>query len=230
MAPAASRPPPTLQAAPELSGLRGAGKMRNGKVKMGLMAAVGAAMLWLCLAVPALAGPLEDGAAAYERKDYATALRLWRPLAGQGHARAQFHLGGMYDIGQGVPQDDAQAVAWYRKAADQGLAETQFNLGTMYAKGEGVPQDYAQAVAWYRKTADQGHADAQNNLGFMYGAGQGVPQDFVQAYLWSNLAAAALPDGDDRKRAVNGRDMVAARMTPAQLAEAQRLAREWKPE
>jgi hypothetical protein len=193
MAPAAARPP-TLQAAPELSGLRGAGKMRNGKVKMGLMAAVGAAMLWLCLAVPALAGPLEDGAAAYERKDYATALRLWRPLAGQGHARAQFHLGGMYDIGQGVPQDDAQAVAWYRK------------------------------------TADQGHADAQNNLGFMYGAGQGVPQDFVQAYLWSNLAAAALPDGDDRKRAVNGRDMVAARMTPAQLAEAQRLAREWKPE
>lgn len=187
-------PPPTLQAAPELSGLRGAGKMRNGKVKMGLMAAVGAAMLWLCLAVPALAGPLEDGAAAYERKDYATALRLWRPLAGQGHARAQFHLGGMYDIGQGVPQDDAQAVAWYRK------------------------------------TVDQGHADAQNNLGFMYGAGQGVPQDFVQAYLWSNLAAAALPDGDDRKRAVNGRDMVAARMTPAQLAEAQRLAREWKPE
>ena len=84
--------------------------MRNGKVKMGLMAAVGVAMLWLCLAVPALAGPLEDGAAAYERKDYATALQLWRALADQGDATAQFLLGGMYGEGEGVPQDDAQAV------------------------------------------------------------------------------------------------------------------------
>ena len=81
--------------------------------------------------------------AAYESKDYATALKLWRPLAEQGDAQAQYNLGIMYDNGQGVPQDDAEAVKWYRKAAEQGIAKAQYNLGVMYANGRGVPQDYA---------------------------------------------------------------------------------------
>ena len=80
---------------------------------------------------------------------------------------------------------------------------------------------------WYGKAADQGNAEAQFDLGRMYEKGQGVPQDYLYAHMWFNLAAAGFSAWD--KRAVNGRDALAAKMTPAQIAEAQRLAREWKP-
>ena len=168
------------------------------------------------------------GAAAYKRGDYATALREWRPLAEQGHAKAQYNLGNMYSKGRGVPQDNAEAVKWYRKAAEQGVVQAQNNLGNMYENGRGVPQDYAEALQWYRKAAEQEHASAQNNLGNMYKFGEGVPQDYAQAHMWFNLAASGFPRGEDRDKAVKNRDTVAKRMTPAQISEAQKLAREWK--
>ena len=161
-------------------------------------------------------------------QDYAAAVSWYRKAADQGDADAQYNLGVMYDNGQGVPQDYAAAVSWYRKAADQGDADAQYNLGVMYDNGQGVPQDYAAAVSWYRKAADQGYADAQYNLGVMYDNGQGVPQDYVQAHMWFNLAAATSRKRG-RDKAVKNRDRVAAKMTPAQIAEAQKLAREWKP-
>ena len=136
-----------------------------------------AVILALMLTGGAAAGPLEDAVAAYKRGDYATALRLWRPLAEQGNAQAQYNIGIMYESGKGVPQDYAEAVKWFRLAAEQGDADAQYNLGVMYGKGQGVPQDYAEAVKWFRLAADQGDADAQYNLGVMYGKGQGVPQD-----------------------------------------------------
>ncbi len=102
------------------------------------------------------AGPLDEGEAAYDRGDYATAVRLWRPLAEQGVVTAQNNLGVMYEKGEGVPQDYAEAVKWYRLAAEQGYAIAQFNLGFVYAEGQGVPQDYALAVKWYRLAAEQG--------------------------------------------------------------------------
>ncbi len=83
-------------------------------------------------------------------------------------AEAQFLIAGMYERGQGVPQDYAEAVKWLRKAAEQGHAKAQFNLGLMYRKGQGVPQDYAKALQWFRKAAEQGVAKAQFNLGLMY--------------------------------------------------------------
>jgi uncharacterized protein len=135
----------------------------------------------------------------------------------------------MYREGRGVPQDYAAAAAWYRKAADQGDASAQNNLGFMYHRGRGVPQDYAAAAVWYRKAADQGNASAQNDLGFMYGEGRGVPQDYVQAHMWFDIAAANLSIEQERDTAVRNRDKVAAKMTLAQIAEAQKLAREWKP-
>ncbi len=124
---------------------------------------------------------------AYNRGDYDTALKEWRPLAEQGDADAQFNLGVMYDMGLGVPQD------------------------------------YQEAVRWYRRAAEQGNAGAQNNLGFMYGNAQGVPKDYVLAHMWLSLVAAK-----GLKDAVKLRDLLEERMTPSQLAEAQRLAREWK--
>ena len=176
-----------------------------------------------------VAGPLEDGVTAIRRDDYATALRLLRPLAEQGDARAQYHLGALYDFGQGVPLDYAQAAFWYRMAAEQGDAWAQLNLGVLYDRGHGVPQDYAQAVAWYRKSAEQGDAWAQNNLGVMYENGHGVPQDYVQAHMWINLAASRETDLNRRNTWVKARDTLAAKMTREQIAEAQRRAREWKP-
>ena len=117
-------------------------------------------VLSLMLTGAAVAGPLEEGVAAYQRGDYSTAVRLWRPLAEQGDAFVQWLLGIMHDQGQGVPQDDAEAVKWYRLAAEQGDAEAQNNLGVMYAKGQGVPQDDAEAMKWYRLAAEQDLANA----------------------------------------------------------------------
>lgn len=94
----------------------------------------------------------------------------------------------------------------------------------MYDNGEGVSQDHGQAMDWYRKAADQGYADAQLNLGVMYAKGEGVPQDLARAHKWLSLAATQ-GDAD----AIKNRDAIAAKMTPAQIAEAQKLAREWKP-
>jgi TPR repeat protein len=173
---------------------------------------------------PVLAVPLEDGEAAYSRKDYATALRLFRPLAQDGNAKAQRNLGLMYEIGRGVPKDYQQAIVWYRKAADQGDAFAQFNLGLMYHNGDGVPRDYQQAMVWYRKAADQGDTDAQVNLGVMYGKGQGGHKDVQQAYFWFLLASVG-----DNAGAVKARDLTEKILTPQQQAAAQADARNWKP-
>ena len=177
--------------------------------------------------VAAIAGSLEDGLDAHDSGDYAAALRLWRPLAEQGHAQAQYNLGVVYRKGQGVLQDYAVALKWYRLAAEQGFPDAQSDLGFMYDIGQGVPQDYAEAVKWYRLAAEQGHAIAQFNLGIMYDNGQGVPQDHMLAHMWLNLAASRSPPGEDYDEAVQLRDAVAERMTPAQIAEAQKLARQW---
>ena len=109
-------------------------------------------ILFVCAAGPAVAGPFEDGVAAHDKGDYAAALRLWRPIAEQGDASAQY------------------------------------------------------------------------NLGQMYRNGQGVPQDYIQAHMWFNLATA-----QNDANAAKNRDIVAAKMAPAQIAEAQKMAREWKP-
>ena len=177
----------------------------------------------VCLIVPAWAD-YKAGEDAYGRGDYATALREWRPLAEQGNALAQYNLGVLYRKGRGVPQDDVQARQWYEKAAAQGQAKAQYNLGTLYFNGAGVPKDYPQALRWFRLAADQGEALAQTKIAIMYDDGQGVPQDIVQAHKWYNLAAT---NGD--KPAAELRDALAKQMTPAQIAEAQKLAREWKP-
>ncbi len=120
--------------------------------------------------------------------------------------------------------DYATALKEWRPLAEQGDAEAQCNLGYMYKGGKGVPQDDAEAARWYRLAAVQGLDRAQFNLGIMYATGRGVQQDYVQAYLWFSLAAA-----QGHGSAQKFRDNVLAEdMTPAQVADAERLAREWK--
>jgi|TARA_B110000908_G_scaffold24602_1_gene28222 TPR repeat protein len=145
-----------------------------------------------------------------------------RKAAEQGDAEAQSNLGRMYDGGEGVPEDDVEAMKWYRKAAEQGLAMAQYNLGGMYASGKGETRDYVEAVKWLRKAADQGHAWAQYRLGAMYDSGRGVAEDDVMAYMWWNLAAA---QGNDHSKKAKG--MLSEEMTREQIAEAQKLSREW---
>ncbi len=138
----------------------------------------------LGLTAPAWAG-FDEGVAGYDRGDYATALREWRPLAEQGHAEAQFKLANMYFNGQGVPLDIAEALEWLWKAADQGHAEAQDVSGLLLG---GL--NSAEAAKWYRKAAEQGDADAQYNLGFLYASGgRGLAQDYAEAAKWYRLAA-----------------------------------------
>jgi Sel1 repeat len=156
-------------------------------------------------------------------QDYAQAAQWYRKAALQGKSLAQYNLGVMYQQGHGVDKNDAQAIEWFRKAAAQGDAPAQYNLGVMTKKGNGIRRDPAQAMEWFRKAALQGYAHAQAALGLMYEQGQGAPRDYAQAYQWYSLAAlagdqAALADGDRLKPHMNKR----------QLADGQRLVREWQ--
>ena len=164
-------------------------------------------------------------------QNYTEAAKWYRFAAEKGHAGAQNNLGHMYSKGLGVKQNYIEAAAWYRRAAEQGSAIAQFNLGIKFQDGEGIPQNYNEAVKWYRRAAEQGYTGAQNNLGLMYEYGDGVSRNLERAYMWFNLAASrtlATKD-EERKRSVRNRDRVAALLTPAQLARAQAMAREWRP-
>ena len=120
--------------------------------------------------------------------------------------------------------DYAEALVGFRILAEKRIAYAQWGLGYVCAKGEGVPRDYAEATKWHRKCAEQEDAIAQLNLGDIYEIGQGIPQDYVLAHMWLNLAAA-----QGIEFAGEFRDLLAKKMTPAQVAKGQRLAREWKP-
>jgi len=167
------------------------------------------------------------------QQDYAEAMKWYRKAAEQGHADAMILLGFMFEVGQGGPKNYGEAIKWFRAAADQGSADAQYALGDMYEGGKGVPQDYPAAMEWFRKAADQGEAHAQYALGDMYEEGKGVPKNYVRAHMWYNLAASTYASSpyyeSERESAEKLRDLLARKMTPAQIAEAQRLAREWKP-
>jgi len=90
---------------------------------------------------------------AFDRASYATALKIWLPLAEKGDVEAQSYVGEIYEKGLGVPPDPAKAAEWYRRAADKGYARASINLGSLYERGEGVPEDPNQALSQYRRAA-----------------------------------------------------------------------------
>jgi len=96
----------------------------------------------------------------------------------------------------------------WRPLATASDIRAQYNLAVLYDRGFGVPQDYAEAAKWYRAAAERGDIAAQANLGTLYANGWGVARDNVLT---------------------RRRDDVAQRLTPEQILEAQRLAREWRP-
>jgi uncharacterized protein len=198
----------------------------------GLRHLLGALAIAGALCAPAAAGTLEDATEAYHAKAYAKAAELWRPLAENGNAAAQYSLGTLYAEGKGVEQNDATAFLWFQRAANQGDAAAQYNLGASYAEGAGVGKSDVDAAKWFRRAADQGMAFAQLNLGLLYAAGNGVPQDNVEAFKWLELAFAGLPAGGARMDVARAMTDVSAKMTRDELIEAKQRQRAWqaKPE
>ena len=160
----------------------------------------------------------------------------FRKLAQDGNQHYQYLLGRAYEGGVvGVPQEYGEAVRWYRKSAIQGNGMAQMALGMMYFDGKGVTKSHQAAFTWLKPAAEQGEPLAQVTLGTMYEAGDGVPQDFIQAHRWFSVAAALFSDtrnpsfAGPREVATMAREMLAERMTQDQIAEAQKLAKEWSP-
>lgn len=189
----------------------------------------GLGVLALSFCGQVFAGPLEDSNAAYQRGDYETAMELLLPLAEQGDLRAQVNLGRMnYN---GARPNHEEAAKWFRLAAEQGDVLAERYIGSMYANGQGVARDDREAVRWYGRAAEQGDPDAQASLAAMYSAARGTSQNFVQAHKWYTVAAARFPASERTKRAqaIRNSELLAAKMSPAQVEEAQKLAREWQP-
>lgn len=170
--------------------------------------------LTLSAGYPAWSGEYEDASAALQAKDYSTALRLFRPLAEQGHPGAQYALGLIYEEGLGVPQSFALATEWYRRTADQKLATAMTKLGEMYESGK---------------------ARADNELKDLL---QARSENLVLAHMWFNLAAAIYAaDSSPHDTITRGaasyaaakRDAIGKILPPDLLAKAQRLASEWGP-
>lgn len=138
-----------------------------------------------CWQGTAVAG-VDEGIAAYGRRQYDVAFREFQPLAEKGDAKSQFYLGRMHSFGRGTPRDELQAVFWYGKAADQGYADAQFQLGIAYSNGYGVVKDERKAAIWYSKAANQGDAIKQYLVGQFY---LYVRHDDEQALFWFGKSA-----------------------------------------
>ena len=145
------------------------------------------AMATLAMAAPPT-GDFAAGLAAYNKGDFAEALKQWQPVA------------------------------------DGGSRDAQYNVGLLYLDGKGVVRNYEEAVKWFERAADQGQVEAQHDLGALYGSGRGVKRDYVQAYKWMSICAAKGNGG-----CVTQRDALEKKLKGAKLAEAQRLAADWKP-
>ena len=161
----------------------------------------------------------KNGVVAYQEGDYRTASREFKLAAETDDASALNNSAFMYHYGYGVPQNYVTARTRYTRAADQRLATAQYNLGLMCRNGQGVDQDYDAASKWFRIAAKQGLAEAQYNLGVMYFEGQGVSKDYQAVHMCLNIAAM----GGDRVP-VEMRDVVANKMTVAQVKKAQTKA------
>jgi TPR repeat protein len=146
--------------------------------------------------------------------------------AGQGDAQAQSDLGLIYFSGRGLTRDYKLAVKWALKAAEQGNADAQCLLSVLYAKGRGVPKDDKESTEWLRKAAEQENVKAQFLLGARYAmrSNKVVTQDHVEARKWLSLAISNGQSGG----AILVYDHIAKHMTPEQIAEAEKRAREWK--
>ncbi len=156
-------------------------------------------LLLISLPQAGYAADFDTGLQSYYRMSFSKALATWRPLAEDGHAKAQYQLGVMYYYGEGVPQNYDRAAEWYGKAAEGGDADAQFNLGLMYAHGIGVEQDFVSAHVWFN----------------------------LAASVYSRRARETWAIHDP-KQAARNRDWSASKLSSAQIAEARRRVLAWR--
>ena len=149
---------------------------------------IAAGLLAACFAFPAQAG-WDEAVGAYNKGDYATAAKEFRPFAEQGQATAQYILGWIFQNGDGVPQNHTEAIRWYTKAAEKGNADAQYALGAYYMSGNGAARDDAKAATWFRKAAEQDKAPAQYLLGYLLSRGEGITRNNVESASWYRKAA-----------------------------------------
>src|SRR5690348_10344071 len=127
-----------------------------------MMRTMSLGLMWAGLATFAFA-QIDAVQAAMEKKDFATAIKLLRPMADAGDPQAQSILAEMHAAGEGTKQNFPEALALWRKDANQNFPPAQYSLGLMYATGQGVKRDYAEAAKWIRYAADQNIAEAQKD-------------------------------------------------------------------
>lgn len=172
--------------------------------------------LLLLLTHVAHAGTLEDGHTAFEAKRYQDAYTIWKPLAEQGDADAQYNFGLLYMNGLGVEKSDRTALWWFTRAAQQGLADAQYNAGVMYYLGKGVYPSHKTAIEWWQLAVEKGHANAQNNLAIMYAFGYAVKKEPAKAVeLWTAAAEQGHPDAIDSLINAYSGKMVGFKADPA---------------
>ena len=193
-----------------------------------------------------LAGPYEDGIAALNRGDYVTALHFFETLADNNNSNAQKLLSVMYLQGLGVPKDLSESNKWLRRAAANGDAEAMTLMGNRNLLGTGMSQNFAEALRWWKLSAAKQYFPAFWQLGNWYAA-EGVSYrenpapDYLKAYMWYDLYNVFLsnrekyhsvhPNNSEAEyaRAVSQadqrRDRARKALTPAQIAEAQDMAR-----
>jgi uncharacterized protein len=167
---------------------RAKGEYRSAQ-RVGCLTSQAAALLLSALITTVAHAGMNQGLAAYDSADYATARKELLPLAEQGNAQAQYRLGKMANLGQGRPPDKKEAAKWFHLAAQQGLAAAQGALGYLCLVGEGVSQNNDLALTWTRKAAEQGDATAQFNLSVMHGEPFGIKKDPAESLKWLRRAA-----------------------------------------
>ena len=113
----------------------------------------------------AQADSLKEATTAFAKKQYAAAIKLFRPLAEKGNAIAQYKVAVMHRMGLGVPKNEKEARKWSRLAAKQGNPEALTLLGSLYYKTGGAESpDVVRAYIWYEAAAEQGNAEAKKDL------------------------------------------------------------------
>jgi TPR repeat protein len=150
------------------------------------------------------------------------AVKWFNMAAMNGEANAQYHLGKMHYEGKGIPRNDKEAMKWLMMSSKKGNGKADFQIGLMVEAGHGAKQDNKEATKWYTKSAEKGYAKAQRILGLKHRDGAGVSKNIVTARMWLNIAGSygseeALKEGYHLKK----------EMTPDQVAESDKLTREW---
>lgn len=143
----------------------------------------------ICGACSRYKGNFEAGLAAYEKRDYATAIKELEPLAKKGNSAAQYHMGMVYMArAASNPQEVREMFEWFHKAAEQGHAESASMLSDLYGRGIMTREDPKKGIQWRLKAADLGHTQALVTLGDYHQNGLSMPSHGIM--IKKNLSIA----------------------------------------